>query len=102
MARVRLGFTPEGLYLEDMGPLSMIALLAASTNDYPASVEAWRKGYEERLRAPQGWLSVAGLFWLSDGSNRAGSDPQSDIVLPKSAPRSAAIFDFHSGAVTVK
>jgi uncharacterized protein (DUF1684 family) len=90
------------LYLEDMGPLGMIALLAASANDYPAAVEAWRKEYEEGLRAPQGWLSVAGLFWLSEGPNRAGSDPQSDIVLPKSAPRSAAIFDFHSGDVTVK
>lgn len=40
---------------------------------------------------------MAGLFWLHEGANRAGSDPQSDIVLPASAPRFAATLDFHGG-----
>jgi uncharacterized protein (DUF1684 family) len=79
----------------------MLALLAASTNDYPAQIEAWRKAYEEKLRAPKGWLSVAGLFWLHEGTNRAGSDPQSDIVLPASAPKHAATFEFKAGAVRI-
>ena len=51
--------------------------------------------------APQGWLSVAGLFWLHDGENRIGSDPQSDIVLPASAPRFAGIVSFHGGKVHI-
>ena len=75
----------------------MFAMLAASTPDYRSSIEAWRRDYEGRLRAPQGWLSVAGLFWLHDGANRVGSDPQSDVVLPASAPRFAATIDFHGG-----
>jgi uncharacterized protein (DUF1684 family) len=80
-----------------MGTLGILALLAASGHDYQTAVETWRKEYEAGLRAPQGWLSVAGLFWLHEGANRAGSDPQSDIVLPPSAPRVAATFEFHSG-----
>ena len=71
--------------------------MAATSSDYTSSVETWRREYEDRLRAPQGWLSVSGLFWLHAGSNgaanRAGSDPQSDIVLPAGAPRFAATFD---------
>jgi uncharacterized protein (DUF1684 family) len=80
-----------------MGTIGMLALLAASSNDYRSSIEAWRHEYEDGLRAPQGWLAVAGLFWLHEGVNRAGSDPQSDIVLPASAPPFAATFDFRGG-----
>jgi uncharacterized protein (DUF1684 family) len=82
--------------------IGLLALLAASTSDYQASVDAWRHEYEERLKAPQGWLSVAGLFWLHEGANRAGSDPQSDIVLPGSAPRLAATVSFHAGKVHIQ
>ncbi len=80
-----------------MGRIGTLALLAATAGGYQVSVEAWRRQYEEELRAPQGWLSVAGLFWLQEGANRIGSDPQSDIVLPQSAPRFAGAFEFHNG-----
>ncbi len=80
----------------------MIALLAASTTSYQASVEAWRRQYEEDLKAPQGWLSVAGLVWLHQGANRVGSDPQSDIVLPASAPRAAATLSLHGDKVEIR
>ena len=79
----------------------MLALLAASSTDYRSSVEAWRHEYEDGLRAPQGWLSVAGLFWLHEGANRAGSDPQCDIVLPASAPHFAATFNLHARSTRI-
>jgi uncharacterized protein (DUF1684 family) len=81
---------------------SLAALSAASTADYRSSIEAWRRGYEERLRAAQGWLSVAGLFWLHEGENRMGSDPQSDIVLPVPAPRTAGVAWFQQGRVRLR
>ena len=34
-----------------------------------------------RLRNPIGWLSLAGLHWLSPGETRIGADPGSGIVL---------------------
>jgi uncharacterized protein (DUF1684 family) len=81
--------------------IGLIALLAASTADYRASMEAWRHTYEEGLKAPEGWLSVAGLFWLHEGENRVGSDPQSDIMLPGPAPRFAGSLAFHEGKVRI-
>lgn len=79
--------------------LLMTALLAATAaSTYQASVESWRRERETRLRAPDGWLTVAGLFWLKDGENRAGSNPSSEIVLPeRRAPALMGIFDFHDG-----
>jgi uncharacterized protein (DUF1684 family) len=60
----------------------------------------FRAHREESLTKPDGWLSVAGLFWLHDGAMVLGSDPQADIVLPASAPRRAGILRMQSGAVT--
>jgi uncharacterized protein (DUF1684 family) len=50
-----------------------------------ADLIAWRESVEAELRAPEGWLSVAGLYWLRPGVNRMGSDPAADIVLPTDA-----------------
>ena len=33
------------------------------------STQAWRSDYEAGLRAAQGWLSLAGLYWLKPGLN---------------------------------
>jgi len=33
----------------------------------------WRADYEASLKAPDGWLSVAGLFWLHEGANEVAS-----------------------------
>lgn len=40
----------------------------------------WRADYEAKLKAPDGWLSVAGLFWLHEGANTVAL-PQKPIVL---------------------
>ena len=80
----------------------MLALLAASTGSYRTSLETWRHDYEERLKAPQGWLSVAGLFWLHEGENRMGSDPQSDIVLPGATPRVAGTVLLHGNKAHIR
>jgi len=82
--------------------IGLLALLAASTTGYQTFIEVWRHDYEERLKAPQGWLSVAGLFWLHEGGNRVGSEPQSDIVLPGTAPRFAGTVSFHGGKVHMR
>lgn len=45
-------------------------------------VEAWRQERDAGLRKEDGWLSLAGLFWLDEGENRFGSDPAARVVLP--------------------
>jgi uncharacterized protein (DUF1684 family) len=64
------------------------------------SVQQWRVDYEAGLKAPAGWLAVAGLFWLHEGENAVGSDPRSEVVLPAGAPKRAGVLSFHGGAVT--
>jgi uncharacterized protein (DUF1684 family) len=67
--------------------LFLASLLAASTvnTDYRASVEHWRADQEGALKADDGWLTVAGLFWLKEGINTC-----------ECAPR-IGTFDFQAG-----
>jgi uncharacterized protein len=60
----------------------------------------WRAAYETSLKAPDGWLAVAGLFWLHEGDNVLGSDEQSDVVLPASGPKRAGVLRLSGGKVT--
>jgi uncharacterized protein len=71
--------------------VAALSLMAADPG-YVAGIEKWRQESEERLKAPAGWLSVAGLFWLKPGPNRFGSAADNDIVLPASAPPYAGTF----------
>lgn len=77
-----------------------LALLFMAALTWQQSVQQWRADYEAGLRAPDGWLSVAGLFWLHEGDNLVGSDPQSEIVLPARAPKHAGVLKFAAGKVT--
>ena len=74
-----------------------------SAPSYKNSIEAWRKEREDHLRAEDGWLTVAGLFWLKEGENTFGADPSKNIVLPKgSAPAHAGVFVFKNGKVVIR
>jgi uncharacterized protein (DUF1684 family) len=72
-------------------------ILAAGVSSYQAETDKWRADYEAKLRRPDGWLSVAGLFWLHEGENVVGSDPQSDVVLPAGTPKRAGVLRLHAG-----
>ena len=82
--------------------LPIAAVLFAATSTPFAKEEAdFRADREARLKQPDGWLSVAGLFWLHDGDMVVGSDPQSDVVLPAGAPRRAGTLHMQGGVVTL-
>ncbi len=74
--------------------LAAAAMFAAST--YQADIAAWHAGREARLKAEDGWLSLAGLFWLHEGSNPFGKDPGGEIVLPD-GPAHAGVFHLQQG-----
>jgi len=77
-----------------LGLISMAVSMAAFT--YDQDLEAWRQRREAKLKADDGWLTVAGLFWLHDGENVAGSDPASAITLPR-GPARLGVFRFENG-----
>jgi uncharacterized protein (DUF1684 family) len=61
--------------------------------DYTGSIEAWRRDRVQRLTADDGWLTVAGLYWLEEGVNRAGTEAGSQVLLPPdSAPPRVGVF----------
>jgi uncharacterized protein (DUF1684 family) len=75
-----------------------LAAAEAGSIAYRAEIQKWREGYEADLKQDNGWLTLAGLFWLKDGRNTFGTGAENDIVLPRgSAPARAGAFLFHAG-----
>ncbi len=88
-----------------MGALAILTatLLAGSAGQattYRADVHKYRTERVAELTAPNGWLAVAGLFWLHEGANTAGSDPDKAVRLPPRAPRTLGAFELKNGTVT--
>jgi uncharacterized protein (DUF1684 family) len=79
--------------------ITLAALLSASETPYETEVEQWRQQQELELKSDGGWLTVAGLFWLKEGVNAAGSAASNGIVLPR-GPAKLGEFDFRGGQVT--
>lgn len=69
--------------------------------EYEQSILKWRQEVDANLRRENGWLALAGLFWLRKGANLIGSAPGSDIRLPEAAPRRLGTFDFDGDNVTL-
>lgn len=71
-----------------------------TTNDeYIQSILKWREEVNQNLRRENGWLALAGLFWLRKGVNLIGSHPESDIRLPERLPERLGTFDFDGDKV---
>jgi len=81
--------------------VGLCAGILASDTSYRAGIEQWRARQEAELKADDGWLTVSGLFWLTDGVNRAGSNRASTILLPR-GPAEFGTFEFHNGKTTFR
>ena len=93
--------------------LTTLAILAVMSSDarppaapdaaYAAEIETWRRGRLGRLTSDEGWLVVAGLFWLKEGANRFGSAADNEVALPAhSSPAHAGVLRMTGGKVTVE
>lgn len=55
---------------------------------YARELQEWRQARLDSLKGPDGYLNLAGLFWLDSESSTIGSAAGNDILLPeKAAPR---------------
>lgn len=75
-------------------------LAAPAQPSYRDEILKYRAAREAELAADDGWLTVAGLFWLKPGTNVAGSASGSDVLLPKKAPGRIGVFELKDGGVT--
>src|SRR5881409_1688175 len=73
-----------------------------AANSYEGEIRKFQRDREAVLKSDTGWLTIAGLFFLSQPQMTFGSDPVNDIVLPASAPARAGTFDLRNGKVSVK
>ena len=60
-------------------------------NDFLIQSMKWRAERESTLKKPEGWLTVAGLFWLNEGENSLGSALGNKVVLPPSSTTSSSV-----------
>lgn len=54
-----------------------------SPHEYTAHIEEWDSLRLQRLKAPDGWVNLAGLIWLEEGTSSAGAAGKNDIVFPR-------------------
>jgi uncharacterized protein (DUF1684 family) len=73
------------------------AVALATSAEYTHEIEQWRAQREEKLRAPDGWLTVVGLTWLHEGTSTVGSAKGSDVVLPAPAPATVGRVELARG-----
>jgi len=59
---------------------------------YDAEITNWHNKRIENLKRENGWLNLAGLYWLKPGENKFGSDTSNDIIFPKEAPAKIGII----------
>jgi len=74
----------------------------ATGHPYRAEIEKFRHDREAKLTSDTGWLTIAGLFFLTKPQTTFGSDPANDIVLPAGTPARAGTFTLERGRVGVK
>lgn len=54
--------------------------------EHVAAVETWHAGRVERLRQPDGWLSLVGLVALPEGRSSFGTGAEADLRLDATGP----------------
>jgi uncharacterized protein (DUF1684 family) len=63
-----------------MAAFSLVAF--AADTDHAAEIQKWREAREKKLRADNGWLTLAGRFPLRPGANTFGTGKSNDVVFP--------------------
>lgn len=69
---------------------------------YLESIKQWQEQRLERLKDKDGWLSLAGLYWLEKGENSFGSGPENDIVFPEKADAFSGTLILEDSIVTLR
>jgi len=71
-----------------------------SNDAYSKEIKRWKEKRLGRLKSENGWLNLAGLFWLEEGVNTIGSDSSNSIVYPEKAPPRLGSYMLRNGQVS--
>jgi len=73
-----------------------------TADPYLTEIAKFREAREAVLKTDTGWLTIAGLFFLTKPETTFGSDQANDFVLPAGAPGRAGTFSMRDRKVSVK
>jgi hypothetical protein len=65
---------------------------AATVDPYRAEIEKFRQQREAKLTSDTGWLTIAGLYFLTKPATTVGSSAENDVVLPVGTPPRVGTF----------
>lgn len=72
-------------------------------HEYVKQIEKWREQRLNRLKSPDSWLSLAGLYWLETGENTFGRNSENDFIIDKkSIPPRIGVFILENETVRFK
>lgn len=75
----------------------------SSIENYQTQIEQWHQKRLARLKSAEGWLSLAGLYWLKEGENTFGFGEGHDIQFPDGEDNlRLGSFFLQNGEVTVR
>lgn len=69
---------------------------------YLEEVETWHRDRDQRLRSPDGWLSLVALLWIEEGETPFGSDPAGLVLPGEGVPARAGVFRRSANEVNVE
>ncbi len=77
------------------------AMKCTGQDNYISEIKDWHQNRVERLKTPGSWLSLVGLFWLSEGKNTFGSSSQTDLRFPPGTPPLMGTFILEDTSLTL-
>lgn len=85
-----------------LGLLLSALVPALAESDYVAGIQKLRTEEEADLKKPDGWLTLAGLFWLKEGTNTVGAGSSFDVRLTDNFKEGKfGEITFHNGSATL-
>jgi len=69
--------------------------------NYEQCLSDWKVRRLEFLTGEDGYLNLAGLFWLKEGQNSFGSNESNDLVFPEKVSSRLGSFTLREGQVTM-
>ena len=77
--------------------------LAIDPVTYQTEIDSWHVKRIDNLKSENGWLNLAGLFWLNEGINTFGSGEKNDVVFPQGKiSERAGFFMVNQGIVKME
>ena len=74
----------------------------SAQSSYEHELAEWRNQRVATLKGADGWLNLAGLYWLEEGPNSFGASADNDLVAPAGSAPKLGEFLVDNGTVTFR